>query len=495
MQSSIRTDRPAGLRALLLIALWPAFAVAQEEAAAAVARLEAARVEAGRELVAPLESLVEWCQANRLYRERDRVYGAIVSLAPEHRAARRALRHHRLRGEWVPSEAYRVPRNRTPEKLPEFNESYDAVVGGYRGTVLRILFEERKHLRPEDRDDALRGLLAFDPDDAAVRGALGEAQWHGRWLLRESVATLNGRAALALIARTSLAITPEPESSAPTDEERSLGLLWSSVLETPRVRVLGTVGSDEVGGTAKVTHAIGEYFRNVFRRSQPSRDDFRILLLGDNVQRERLLGALGLPLEEAQLVRTAAGGWLGSDNLLGEWSPDPRRRLDGAARQTLGTLLIDAYGIDARHGWAWEGIGLYLVYNMIGTRMTYFIERSSYLKPRNQTLWTQLQAPGANWIEEGRAMLTSEGGPHLEFLVGRNVASMRDEDILFAYVVAAYLLEGRPTETPDLLARLGAGEHPADAFNAALGASLPQIDARIRRWLEEIRIEGESPLR
>ena len=495
MLNLMHSHRLVILRASLLLALSPSVAFAQGEATQAVARLEAARAEAVLELVTPLEALAAWCQDNRLYRERDRVYGAILTFDQDHRAARRMLRHHKIRGAWVPSQTYKEPRNRAEEKLPEFRDSFKSITDQYRGTVMRLLFEERKNLRPEDRDAALRGLLGFDPDDDAVHRALGEAQWKGRWLLRESVATLQGRAALSLIAKTSLEITPDPTRTEATPDEQQLGIHWTSALATPRVRVLGTVGPGEVQGTAKVAHAIGEYFRNVFRRPQASREDFKILLLGDNVQRERLLGTIGLPSEEANLLRAAAGGWLGSDTLLAEWDPNPNRRLDGAARQTLGTLLIDSFGLDSRHGWAWEGIGLYLVYNMIGTRMTYFIERSTYLKPKNQMLWQQLQIPGADWIAQGRALLTSEGGPHLAFLVGRDVASMRDQDILFSYVLAAYLLEGRPEETPELLARLGAGEHPADAFLAALGDTLPQIDLRIRRWLDEIRIEGASPLR
>ena len=59
--------------------------------------------------------------------------------------------------------------------------------------------------------------------------------------------------------------------------------------------------------------------------------------------------------------------------------------------------------------------------------------------------------------------------------------------MLVAYALAAYLIEGRPQEVPDLLARLGAGADPASAFKAALGLSLPDVQDRLTRWLQERR--------
>ena len=64
---------------------------------------------------------------------------------------------------------------------------------------------------------------------------------------------------------------------------------------------------------------------------------------------------------------------------------------------------------------------------------------------------------------------------------------MRDEDLLFGYVLAAYLLEGWPREAPALLAAIGGGAHPIEAFERSLGYSLPEIEARLRRWLDEVR--------
>ena len=75
-------------------------------------------------------------------------------------------------------------------------------------------------------------------------------------------------------------------------------------------------------------------------------------------------------------LSSAVGGWLDSPNRLAEWSPSPDRRLDGAARQTLGTLLMDAFGIDGRCGWAWEGVGLYMIHDLVGTRLTWFFDTS-----------------------------------------------------------------------------------------------------------------------
>ena len=88
-------------------------------------------------------------------------------------------------------------------------------------------------------------------------------------------------------------------------------------------------------------------------------------------------------------------------------------------------------------------------------------------------------------MAEGRALLLREDAPRLAFLLGDDVNALSDRDLLHSFVLAAYLLEGRRSEVPELLRLVGAGEHPVHAFESALGAPLPAIEARMRRWLEE----------
>ena len=147
---------------------------------------------------------------------------------------------------------------------------------------------------------------------------------------------------------------------------------------------------------------------------------------------------------------------------------------------------MDAYGVSGQNGWAWEGMGLYLVYQLTGTRKTYFIDRQAYARTSQTTLWPKLQDPQTDWLVEGRALLAGAAAPGLEFLLGRSVDTMRDEDLLVAYVLSAYLLEGRPDDVPRILRRIGAGEHPVRVFEDVMGFSVPVLEGRLRRWLDEV---------
>jgi hypothetical protein len=478
--------RSSALVLLFILVVSGAPAHGQDEPPAP-ASFEEELAAASKALVPDLEELSKWCRESRLYASLDHVWRAILALDSDHREARRGLRYHRVgRDGWRQSASYRVPRNRNDELEPQFRGKLTRVLDGYRINVLGFL--DRDDLTRERRREALTTLLQLDPTDATVRASIGEELIEGRWVLTESAATLERRHFIAFLAKASLDVAPESAVSEPTDAERAFPIDWNAGRQTDRVRVLGTTGVTEVERAARVTHAIGDYFRTVFRERRDHRPDYLIYMLLNSRQRDLLLGAIdGVDEKTSSLVRRADGGWLGRGNRLGEWSLDPQRRIDGAARQTLGTMLMDAFGIDGRHGWAWEGVGLYLTYHLVGTRKTFFFQGGGYTPKTQTALWQRLQLADVNWLEEGRRLLSKPNAPHLEFLLGKSVNNMRDEDLLFSYVLAAYLLEGRPKETPTILRRIGAGDHPVRVLEEELGRPLREIEGRLLRWLEETR--------
>lgn len=447
--------------------------------------------EFGRERVDELGRLADWARKNKLNFERDRLWEVILTLDPDHREARKMLRYHRRNKEWVRSESYRVPSNRAGTRqaslMVELLERELQHVGPYRTRVLMALERGRRVLDPDLRDHELAKLLVIDPNDEVVRGARGEVRIGNAWLLEESATALERRGVLELQARESLIRVPELNLGTLWKFEKDSQLPWKDVQRTDGVRVLGTVPDQEIGHTARVTEAVGDFFRAALRRTQPHRDKYTIYLLLNPAEKDALVAKLpGIEEADRALLNRATGGWLGAPNLLAEWSPSPPRRLDGATRQTFGTLLMDAYGIDGSHGWAWEGVGLYLTHRMIGTRMTHFIRGTQYKRNQQTTLWTTLQSPGAHWLSMGLDLLESPGAPQLQFLFGRGVGQMRDEDLLISYVLAAYLIEGRPDELPRILERLGKGEHPVTVFEEELQETVPRIQARLIRWLHEV---------
>jgi len=487
------THARAASAALSLVLLAPAHALQlgeEPELEARRAQRSFDRLVEGEEarLAGEMWDLASWCREHRLFLECDRLAHAILEIDGDHAAARKTLKFHRRREGWAQSRSYRTPRNHAKDvHEQEYPERLAALLDPYKARLFRRLERDGPLLLPGTRERTLRKLLLLEPDDVALRTVLGERQLDGRWVLAETATAAELRRAVPTLAGEALAEVRRPELDVVTREERALDLRWRAALKTPGVRVMGTTPRKEVDETARVAEAARGLFQRVFKRDQAHRSGYTIFLLQGSGEREALLrGMPGIPQVTQDLLRQAGGGWLGAPNQLAEWDADPARRLDGAARQTMGTLLMDGYGIDARHGWAWEGIGLYLVYHMTGTRLTYFFGRAGSSSTRKTTLWPRLQAPATHWLQEARSLLAQDHAPSLEFLLGRDVDTMRDEDILVSYALAAYLLEGRPDDASVILRRIGAGEHPVAVFERVTGASLPQLELRLRRWLDEV---------
>jgi len=56
------------------------------------------------------------------------------------------------------------------------------------------------------------------------------------------------------------------------------------------------------------------------------------------------------------------------------------------------------------------------------------------------------------------------------------------------FTIAAYMIEGHPAETPDLLRRIGTGRESAtSAIEHVLRMSLDELEERLYRWLSERR--------
>jgi len=479
--------RLAALTACLNLALFfPAAALAQR--ADILESFAEQREELDAQLVPALAQLAEDCREVRLYGESDRLCQQILVLDPEHAGARRALRYHKVSSDrWVQARGYRMRKNRSRRNLDPYRERIDAELQGYRNSIFILIDRHRDELALAGVEVELGRLLELMPQDEVLRGAQGEVLVHGEWLLAESFTARKHRAAFPSLANACLSQAPEPDQGVVRPEEEGLGVFWNAARRTPAVRVLGTTGDGEAQLTARVTHAVGDYFRNVFAVERSHREDYTIFVL-DHADGLALLQRWpNLTAETRRGLSAAVGGWLGSPNRLAEWSPNPDRRLDGAARQTLGTLLMDAFGIDGRSGWAWEGVGLYMTHDLVGTRLTWFFDTSGYQPQTSTGLWTRLQDPTVDWFDEAGRLLGGENPPRLAYLLGREINSMREEDVLHAYVLAAYLLEGHPRRAPRILRRIGAGEHPIAVFEDELGRTLPTIEKRLKRWLNESR--------
>jgi len=473
----VRSLCPA-LLLLLVVAGVPARATADE-----------ARTERVARLVADLEDLARWCAGQKLFAERNATYEQILAFEPDHAEARRWLKYRRAKdGTWIRPGAYAAPRNfRAP---PDELAARRARIGDtFADATLRWLEAQGRDLRPDHRAAAIREALVVAPEREDLRALAEESRaTDGRWVLAETLRAATRRPALARAAQEALAAVPEPGEGRPTAAENDVPLPWTAGLQGRLVRVLGTTGRDEVAQAVRTAEACFALFGKAFPGEVPPIPGLTILLLRTGEERDTLLRTH--PAADDAFRTWAAdlsSGWLPGQNVVYGWSTTREGRMEWCARQPIGSLLRRRFGVRSKHGWAFEGFGLYLSHLVTGRRQTFFVRRTDYGEDGapHGDLWDKLRSEGADWRREARRLLVSARAPDLRLLLGKDVNAMDTEDMLASYALAAFVLEGRGPQALAWLEAVGDDTPWEEALQVALGLDAETLRLRLRRWLEE----------
>ncbi|HJP03213.1 MAG TPA: hypothetical protein QF764_15730 [Planctomycetota bacterium] len=483
------------LSSSILLAATLGIGLSGSEASAQVEEFEAAHADAVGELVGGLEELAGWCTRKKLYGARAGVWRSVLGFDDGHEQARRGLGYKRNRdGEWVAPRKPRVPRDFDKRALEEFPARHLKVALAFRDRVLRLLEEHESELEIGRARAVREQLLVLDPDDAVVRKGRGEVRVGERWVLGETSRAVERRGTFSPLARELLAAAPGPVTVAPSARERAFGLEWTACLSAGGVRVLGTCPREELERIMRVLLAQRSFVNQVLGLEADFPSRFTAYALTDADQGRRFIAAHPDADERIRrfMEKLVAGAIPGSHDVAA-WCDSPEKRLDGLARLGLQYLLGDAFRIDGDHGWAFEGFGLYITRELVGTRLTWFVKPSDYLLPEEDAaLRSRLLQPGSDWFVEAARILAGERSPKLIYALGRSVNSLTTEDMLLSYVLAAYLVEARPEEAVVLLRRIGAGESSQAAVESVLDLDLAQLGRRLRRWLDERIAEERS---
>jgi hypothetical protein len=468
--------------ALLLLAL---------VAPAGAGTVDDERKAAAASLAPRLEALATWAHDVKLFRSRDRTYALLLRFVPDHAEARKWLKVAKGKdGAWKQDPRYKEPKDFDPKLLPDFEGRRASAVGPF-ADALAALLERSEDLTVESREALLGDFLAAAPDDARARRANGEVLTAGTWLLEETLAARKRRRAIEEAAAKALADVKPPVETQATDAENALGAAWTCVLKMPDLRVLGTPPGEEVERTAREMQAARPYLRSVFDAELPTFPGMAVYLFTspqegrDAVARDPEFGE-----EEREFAANLVSTWSPKSNHLFAWSADPLVRRDSAVRQIVGATLRFKFGVTVKRGWAWEGFGLYLTHKITGTRLTFFVRRSEYAdggKAPGDDLLRRLQESGADWMEEGRALLASEKRPEFRLLLGKDVNGMLGDDALYAYLLASYVLEGRPDAASRVLKGVNRGAGPDEWVRESLGFTVEGLERRLARWVEEAR--------
>jgi len=452
--------------------------------------LDEDRLAAKEQLLERLAELAEWCTKKKIYARRVEVYEAILHFDSESSLARRGLGFIKNSdGKWVEKERRVEAKDWDKSAARKFPERRAEVAESYREAMFALLDKYEGELSPVQREAVLDDVLFADPDDPRVHAMRGETRLDDKWVLLETARAKEHRAELRTMVRKAFQGVPKPEPADPNDREQAFGIGWKAVYATPVVRSLGTGSDEEVQKMTKAMAATRAYFNAALGVEAHFPQDFTVFSLARPSDKMAFL--MGHPVVDDQyrdfLFKLDGSGIQGSGDLA-HWSEEPHRRLDGMVRQAIAWLFAEGYGILPKQGWVFEGLGLYLTRELVGTRLTWYVQPSEYLlEAEDHALKARLLDTRTNWMNEALKVLRSGKRPSLSILLGRSVNQLTTEDLLVSYVLCAYLLEAQPEKLPAILRRLGEGQASATVLEEELACDLPDLYDHLTRWLGERR--------
>jgi hypothetical protein len=462
----------------------------------AVDNFEAERAAATKELITNLEAYAEWCTSKKNWIERNRALESVLTFDPGNMSAKRGLGWQQVAdGVWEPPKEPKPAKNFDPAAMKDAPARYSEAIRPWRDHMLQLLESHKDEVTATQRASVLEEIIAVDPNDEFVHKERGEEHAGQAWVLSDTVRAKSRRAEIKDIVKKALESAPKAADFVPSAGDMLFKLDWKVSVSTDRVRVLSTGDRAEALHVLQVLHAAQDVFNGVFATSASLGPEFTIYLLCDPAAKktfiENLPGASAA--QRSSYALTDGSGLQGSNNGAW-WSALPERRLDGVTRHCLGAMFQAEFGLTINVSWAWEGLGLYLTREMIGTRYSLYItvppSAPAGAAGRAGPDWTKkLLTPGTNWMNEGYRLLRAGDATNLTGTLDRPMNKMTPQDLFVAYVVCAYLLEAQPQRLPDVLRLVGnkgkTGQKAATAWTNALKMDMDVFYTRLDRWLGE----------
>jgi hypothetical protein len=463
----------------VLLALLAAFAPPRGD-------FQAEYAAATKDLVPKLEAFADWCATVKLYAERDKACEAILRFDASHEAAHRTLKHSRQRdGTWVVPEK-RVESRNYGDKLKDGAAKRSAIVAEFRSKVVELVKAAGEALEPAQRDAIFADVLAIDAEDAGSRELVGEVRRDEQWVVKEALTSKESRVALKETIKTAVAGVPASSAAELRGSEGELKVAWTSMVALPNVRVLSSGGLPEAQKVATMCAATMAVFRKLTGATVEIPEGFTVYLLTTPVARDAFLANWpGWSDDERARLKTWAGAGVPGDIHQARWDADEARRLDGSVRHVIGLLTLLNYGYDHQKcAWAWEGVGLYLTREIVGTRYTWYSTGPATGDADAKELLGKLMMTDVNWMNECFQRAKRGKAPKIAVLAERKIDQFGVDEVLTSYALAAYLIEGRPDKLGAVLAKLGE-LGTVGSLEAALACDVARLDERFVRWLGE----------
>jgi len=340
------------------------------------------------------------------------------------------------------------------------------------------------------RERVLHEIFLIGPDCRFARAYNGEVKVGGAWVLEETPRAIERRKGLEERIRKALAELPAPKSVDPTREESSYGFEWKATLQGNYWRVLSSADAFEALECVRVADATENTFEAVFGLGGEYVAGCKLLVTDDAAKYEGVLGRhLKVGSKEFEAVKSLGSTWLPGTRACLCRQAHKEWRVEICARQPFSVLLDQYFKISLRHGWVSEGVGLYLTHLLTGYRKTTYVRVTRYAeesknKPQ-QRLWGELLPKTADWFAIAKGRIERGETPDWKLMLAKDVNQMEVNDLLFSYLLAAYLIEAHGDKMPAILTDVGKNKPSSDVLQSALGLPLVRLEARVYRWIRE----------
>jgi len=470
---------PLLLIAALALPVPPAGAFSPAERITARPEDEAAKLKT--ELIQKLLGLATWCNDKELFLQRDNVWRSVLALESENPVARQGLRYARdAAGKWKDPPPREI-KDRNAAALPEFGTKRGEIVGAWRDQSLALLDKDKADAAR--RAAFLEEVLLVDPDDAVVHGLRGEARSGTAWVLQETVTGEARRAEFKQQVQKGREGVPEAAKVPPTADDLVLLPAWKTSCTSDGMHLLAQTAEAETKEMVLLTHAGCALAESVCGKPMPPSEGFTVYVLVDPAEREKLLAAIpGATDADKKIWKTAAGFGIPHSASVVLWDKEAKRRVDCFARHLAANQLYKNFKIEAKHGWLFEGLGSYLAFQLVGTRMTWFVGTQP---GESAALRAKLWAQKTDWFAEADKILKGANPPKLAELLAKELSALKLDDMVVAQAFAAYLAEGAPKELAAILERVGAGESAVSVIEAVSARPLAETEKRLARWISE----------
>jgi hypothetical protein len=445
--------------------------------------------------ITALEALAGDCHERKALLQRDKAYEALLVLAPEHAGARKSLRYQKDRktGLWV-QKGYRAPKDLEPEVAALALAQRAELDATYVDHIMELIDEHGEALGPASRKSELHELLATAPDVERIREALGfiAVERHGErvWERLTTVAALARRKSISETVKRARAALPAPERGAPRPSETEWGIEWRWMRSTDRVRVLGNTSEAEVGIIAQQAHLQWGILPELFGPRPQVPLDLTFYIVDAAAGKDALLASYPqLTDKKRELYAELVGAWFGTSPHIGCWADEQVNRIDASSRMLTSGYFARAFGIYGRQGWISEGFGMYVSQLICGTRLTFTVIDTRYVEPSRPNLEREIGDPAADWFDDALEVLAGAEPTRLVATVGKDPNKMTKGDLVLAYTLASYLIEGHGPETLEkVLRRIGGDDGVSStlALEEVLRTTMPELQQDLARWIESV---------